>query len=120
LGDHASIARIRRKAHFGEAWNRLAAAYMSTNQLDEAIAIYEKAIQAQPNYYAPYVDFGLFYYYRGSFKEAEQLFRRVITIAPGLAKAHMSLGLALKGQGRLGEAERSLLTFCICKRHPKF
>jgi tetratricopeptide (TPR) repeat protein len=103
----------------GEAWNRLAAAYTSTNRLAEAIAIYEKAVQAQPNYYVPYIDFGLFYYYRGSFKEAEQLFRRVITIAPGLAKGHMCLGLALKGLGRLEEAERSLIASLRLQETPQ-
>jgi tetratricopeptide (TPR) repeat protein len=94
----------------GEAWNRLANAYSSMNRTDEAIATYQKAIQTQPDYYAPYIDFGLFYYFQGQFRQAEQLFRRASEIAPGLAKAHMDLGVALKEQSRFQEAERSLLT----------
>ncbi len=90
-------------------WNRLAVAYSSMNRPDEAIVTYQKAIQAQPDYYQPYIDFGLFYYYRGQFQEAEQLFRRATEIASGLAKGHMELGLALKEQGRFQEAEQSLL-----------
>ena len=93
-----------------EGWNRLAVAFSSMNRPDEAIATYQRAIQAQPDYYQPYIDFGLFYYSRGQFKEAEQLFRRATEIAPGLAKGHMDLGVVLKEQTRFEEAERSLLT----------
>jgi len=92
-----------------EAWNRLAAAYRGMNRPDEAIVTYQKAIQVQPDYYAPYIDFGRFYYDRGEFQKAEQLFRRVTVIAPSLATGHMNLGIALKEQSRFQEAEQSLL-----------
>jgi tetratricopeptide (TPR) repeat protein len=52
---------------------------------------------------------GLFYYSRGRFPEAEKYFRRTTEIVPGFSSGHMDLGLALKDQGRLQEAERSLL-----------
>ena len=92
-----------------EGWNRLAAAYSGMNRPDEAIATYQKAIQAQPDYYAPYIDFGRFYYDRGEFQKAEQLFRHATIIAPSLATGHMNLGIALKEQTRFQEAEQSLL-----------
>ena len=80
------------------------------NRPEEAIATYRTAIQAQPDYYSPYLELGLFYYLRGQFPEAEKYFRRTTEIVPGLSSGHMDLGLALKDQGRLQEAEQSLLT----------
>ncbi len=93
-----------------EGWNRLAAAYSGMNRPDEAIDTYQKAIRAQPDYYAPYIDFGRFYYDRGEFQKAEQLFRRATVIAPGFARGYVQLGRALKDQGRFQEAESALLT----------
>jgi serine/threonine protein kinase/Tfp pilus assembly protein PilF len=92
-----------------EGWKRLAGAYGRMNRPDEAAATYQKAIAAQPDYYAPYLDFGGFYWSAGQPRESEQLARRVIAIAPGLAAGHMLLGLALTVQGRLQDAEESLL-----------
>ena len=96
--------------HNSDAWKRLAGAYSNMNRPEEAIATYRTAIQAQPDYYSPYLELGLFYYLRGQFPEAEKYFRRTTEIVPGLSSGHMDLGLALKDQGRLQEAEQSLLT----------
>jgi len=93
-----------------DAWNRLALAYASLNRADQAIATYQRALQAQPDYYLPYIDFGRFYQRRLQFAEAEQLFRRVTVIAPGLALGHMLLGLLLQQENRLPEAEQAMLT----------
>ena len=92
-----------------DAWRRLAEVYGDLNRPDDAIATYQRAIRAQPDYYAPYLEFGLFYYYRAQFQEAERLFRNTIAVAPGLARGYMDLGLALKEQGRYKEAEESLV-----------
>jgi Flp pilus assembly protein TadD len=93
-----------------DAWNRLALAYSALNQPDQAIATYRKALQAQPDYYAPYIEFGRFYRRRLQYAEAEQLFRHVTAIAPGLALGHMLLGLVLEQEDHLQEAEQALLT----------
>ena len=93
-----------------DAWNRLALAYSAMNQPDQAIATYRKALQAQPDYYLPYIDFGRFYRKRLEFPEAEQLFRRVTVLAPGLALGHMLLGLVLQQENRLPAAEQAFLT----------
>jgi tetratricopeptide (TPR) repeat protein len=92
-----------------DAWNRLALAYSAMNQPDRAIATYRKALQAQPDYYAPYIEFGRFYRRRLQYAEAEQLFRHVTALAPGLALGHMLLGLVLEQEDRLQEAEQALL-----------
>jgi serine/threonine protein kinase/tetratricopeptide (TPR) repeat protein len=93
-----------------EGWKRLAGNYGLMSRPDEAAATYQKAIAAQPDYYAPYLDFGRHCWFAGQFKEAEQLARRAIALAPGLAAGHMLLGLALWNQDRLPEAEESLKT----------
>jgi tetratricopeptide (TPR) repeat protein len=79
------------------------------NLAQEAAATYGKAVAAQPGYYRSYDDFGLFYFYRGQYREAEDLFRRVTALAPEFANGHSHLGLALMYQGRYPEAEDALL-----------
>jgi tetratricopeptide (TPR) repeat protein/tRNA A-37 threonylcarbamoyl transferase component Bud32 len=93
-----------------DAWNRLALAYTAMNRPDQAIATYQRALQAQPEYYLPYIDFGVFYRNRAQFAEAEQLFRQVTVIAPNLARGHLLLGLVLQQENRLQEAEQAFLT----------
>jgi tetratricopeptide (TPR) repeat protein len=90
-------------------WSRLAGAYDKANRTDEAIATYRRAIEAEPNYYANYIELGNLYWYRSQFREAEELYRQVTKIAPDLPTGHMNLGLALIEEGRFQEAEESLL-----------
>jgi len=93
-----------------EAWRRLALSYERTNRTADAIATYQRAIAAQPDYYRHYLSFGNFYMAGNQFDRAEQLYRKVTQVAPGLGSGHTNLGLALMQQGRFAEAERSLLT----------
>jgi serine/threonine-protein kinase len=93
-----------------DAWNRLALAYSAMNRPDQAITTYQKALQAQPDYYLPYIDFGRFYRNLAQFPEAEKLFRQVTVMAPDLARGHTLLGLVLRQEGRLPEAEKAMLT----------
>jgi eukaryotic-like serine/threonine-protein kinase len=102
-----------------DAWRLLASIYNKTNRTEEAIATYQKAISAQPNYYRHYLDFGNFYFFRSEFRQAEELQRRVTAIAPNLAEGHMDLGLALMEQGRFQEAETSLLHALRLSRTPQ-
>src|SRR6516164_1029741 len=87
-----------------DALNDLADAYANMNRPDVAIETYQKAIQAQPDYYAPYIQFGRFYRRRGQFQEAERLFRHAAMLAPRLALAYAQLGVALNDQQRFREA----------------
>jgi tetratricopeptide (TPR) repeat protein len=66
-------------------------------------------MKAQPNYYGNYLSLGNLYWHRSEFREAEDLYRRVTSIAPDLSNGHADLGLALMEQGRFQEAEGSLL-----------
>jgi serine/threonine protein kinase/tetratricopeptide (TPR) repeat protein len=102
-----------------EAWRRLAGAYDKAHRTDDAIATYGRAIRAQPNYYGNYLSLGNLYWYRSEFREAEDLYRRVTTIAPDLSSGHTNLGLALMEQGRFPEAEASLLRALRLHRSPQ-
>jgi tetratricopeptide (TPR) repeat protein/tRNA A-37 threonylcarbamoyl transferase component Bud32 len=93
-----------------DAWNRLALVYSAMNRPDQAIITYQKALQVQPDYYLPYLDFGRFYRNRAQFPEAERLFRHVTVVAPDLARAHTLLGVVLRQENRLPAAEQALLT----------
>jgi len=101
-----------------ETWRRLAYCYEQANRPEEALATYQKAIQAQPNYYRHHLDFGSFYWHRGQFERAETQYRRVVDIAPNLASGHMNLGLALVQEGRFSEAEQQLLAALNLRRSP--
>ena len=92
------------------ALSRLGTVYDLMNRPDDAIAAYQKAIDIQPGDYRNYLDFGLFYYYRGRYREAENLMRRVTVRAPRLTVGHGNLAAILSDQGRYSEAETELLT----------
>jgi tetratricopeptide (TPR) repeat protein len=87
----------------------LALAFGHSNRPSEAAATYQKAIDADPANYRTWIDFGNFHYFRGDFPAAEKEYRRVIATAPNLDTGYMNLGLALEQQGRVAEAEGSLL-----------
>jgi superkiller protein 3 len=102
-----------------EAWRLLALSYENMSRTEEAVVTYRKAIKAQPNYYRHYLEFGHFYFFRSDFRQSEELYRRVTTIAPNLADGHAGLGLALMEQGRFQEAETSLLRALRLSRTPQ-
>jgi eukaryotic-like serine/threonine-protein kinase len=90
-----------------EAWKNLANVEAAMNRPGDAIATYRKAIHAQPDYFAPYLDFGRYYYEKGQHQEAEVQYRQAIALAPQNPLGHTDLGLVLKERGRFDEAEKS-------------
>jgi Flp pilus assembly protein TadD len=90
-----------------------------SNRASEAEATYRKAINAQPDSYGPYLDFGTYYFLRNQFREAENQYRRVTALAPAFAAGYMDLGLALTEQGRFEEAEKSLMNSLRLSRTPR-
>ncbi|HXA50571.1 MAG TPA: tetratricopeptide repeat protein, partial [Candidatus Acidoferrum sp.] len=55
-----------------EAWRRLALCYVGAGRPDEAVATYQRAIQAQPDSYRHYLTLGTFYFNRSQFARAEE------------------------------------------------
>jgi len=56
--------------------------YESTNELDKAIAAYQKAAQANPESYVPYSNIGSIYERNKEFIKAEEAFKTALSIDP--------------------------------------
>src|SRR6266478_8069588 len=84
--------------------------YDKLDMPSEAIQTYQKAIELDPGYYGGYHGLGVFYYYRGKYREAAEQFQKSIERAPGLFDEYANLGAALDELGRDAEAEKALLT----------
>jgi tetratricopeptide (TPR) repeat protein len=92
-----------------EAWAGLARAYQEMHDHDaDAAAAYAKAVELQPNYYAPLIDRGDFYRRLGNYAEAEKQWRSVVALAPTLPAGHVNLGGLYTDMGRYGDAEGEL------------
>jgi len=90
----------------GDAWNHLAITYgaMPGRQSDAAQA-FAKAIELEPGYFEPHVDFGVFYFRNGDYSQAAAQFQAAIELAPGNAPSHSSLCGIYEVMGRSNEAE---------------
>ncbi len=91
----------------GDTWNHLAITYgaIQGRQADAAHA-FAKAIELQPGYFEPHVDFAVFYFRLGDYPKAEAEFRTAIRMAPGNAGPYSDLcGVyTVKGRSREGDA----------------
>jgi tetratricopeptide (TPR) repeat protein len=91
-----------------EAWSGLARAYQEMRDRDnDAAAAFSKAIELQPGYFRPLVDFGAFYRRLGNYSEAEKYWLQVVTLAPHLLGGHSNLGALYGDMGRYQEAEKA-------------
>jgi tetratricopeptide (TPR) repeat protein len=61
-------------------WNELGNLYFKLGALDEAIAVYEKAIEEAPNFGWPYSNLGLVYSRQGNYAQAIPLYCRSIEL----------------------------------------
>ena len=92
-----------------DAWRGLARAYQDMGDHDnDAAAAYAKAIEVQPGYFAPLINFGDFYRSRGNYAAAEKLWLQAIAAAPQLLAGHSNLGGLYSDMGRYADAEREL------------
>jgi hypothetical protein len=71
---------------------------------DEAIAIYLKVVEFEPDHAAAHINLGTLYYNRQDFVAAEQHYRQAVKADSRYALAHFDLGNVLDETGRLDEA----------------
>jgi len=90
------------------AHHELAETHLEVSELDLAEAHFKTASRLSKRSSDPLVGLALVHLERDESKEAEEKARRALAIEPDLKRAHYALGLALRGQGRLDEAEREL------------
>jgi tetratricopeptide (TPR) repeat protein len=70
----------------------------------EAVAVYSKVIEMEPNHAAAHINLGTLYYNRQDYVLAEKHYRSAIEIDPRYALAYFDLGNVLDETGRVQEA----------------
>ena len=91
------------------AWLGLARAYEAQRtRPGDAAAAFQRAVDLQPDYYLPHLQFASFYHFLGNYARAEEHLTRAIEIAPDLATSYSNLGGLYADMGRYRDAERVL------------
>jgi serine/threonine-protein kinase len=100
----------------GDAWNNLAITYgaIRGRQADAAHA-FAKAIELQPGYFEPHVDFAVFHFRLGDYSKAEAEFQTAIRMAPGNAGPYSDLCGVYTLMGRYREGEASCRQALVLK-----
>lgn len=78
--------------------------YFESSRFDQAIEIYQKVIELNPNDVDTYNDLGLAYYYKGSSDLAVDTLRKGTEVIPSYQRIWLSLGYVLMSTGRNEEA----------------
>jgi tetratricopeptide (TPR) repeat protein len=86
-------------AHYG-----LGSVFLHKEQLDEAIAHYQKALEINPDYPNAKNDLGTALLKKGRLDEAIACYQQALQIEPDYVKARNNLGNALLQEGRMEEA----------------
>ena len=82
-------------------------AHRAAGSLDEALACYRRALQADPDYGPALYNLGVVLQERGSFAEAEPCFARLRALDPGDRDSLFRLGLVLAELARYPEAAQA-------------
>jgi Tfp pilus assembly protein PilF len=79
--------------------------YLNSNNVDEAVKYFNKALALNPRHYQSLNMLGLAYAMRGSFQESVNLYQKCLAIAPDFADAHNNLGMVYQEMGYIDQAE---------------
>jgi len=79
--------------------------YANKGMLDEAIALYQKAIEINPEYAGTYYNLGAVYFSKGMLDEAAAELEKAIEINPNYVDAYTSLGVVYINKGMFDEAD---------------
>jgi tetratricopeptide (TPR) repeat protein len=82
----------------------LGAAQFANNELDDAIACFQKAIRLKSDYAAAHYDLGMALARKGNQDRAIACFQEAIRLKPDFFEAHNNLGAVLKDKGELDKA----------------
>jgi tetratricopeptide (TPR) repeat protein len=80
------------------------------NKQLQAIALYERVLELDPDHAAAHINLGTLYYNRQDYTAAEEHYSRATTIDPRYALAYFDLGNVLDETGRVLEAVKTYLT----------
>jgi Tfp pilus assembly protein PilF len=108
----AAVAHLKRALdlapQFSAAWNHLGTIAYQTGQYVEAEADFRKALEADPDAYAPLVNLGGVLINLTKWDEALECNRRAALKSPNDALANSQLGMAYFYSGKLDAAEKYL------------
>jgi len=79
------------------------------NQM-QAIAVYQRVLELDPQHAAAHINLGTLHYNRQDYVSAEEHYRRALVIDPRYALAHFDLGNVLDETGRVSQAIQTYLT----------
>jgi tetratricopeptide (TPR) repeat protein len=85
-------------------YNNLGRSFFGKGQLDEAIALYKKALEINPNYAFAHSNLGATLFRKGRLDEAIAQYQKALEINGNYAEAHSNLGAALVQKGQLDAA----------------
>jgi len=88
------------------AYNNLAYETNRLGKTGDAILLYRKAIQINPEFAGAYNNLGYLFLQRGQYPEAEVELRRAVELEPTFPQAESNLGLLYLRTGKLDLAER--------------
>ncbi|MBD2103005.1 tetratricopeptide repeat protein [Leptolyngbya sp. FACHB-261] len=92
------------KTYVSQRYYNLGLALQNQQKLDEAIDLYERALQLDPNSAETYNNLGMILQKRGQLDEAIHLYQKGLQIEPIFTGLYNNLGIALQEQGKLDEA----------------
>jgi tetratricopeptide (TPR) repeat protein len=86
------------------AYNNWGAVMTERGRLPEAIALFKKSQELEPDFPETHYNLGLIYFKLGQMNEAVASYREALRINPIYPEAYLNLGLALADSGHLQEA----------------
>ncbi|MGC8877733.1 MAG: tetratricopeptide repeat protein [Anaerolineae bacterium] len=89
----------------GPTWMLLGELYQTAGRVDEAIAAYEKAIEAQPDLSGAYAALGALYFEQARLQDALRIYQQLVQLTPDDYVVHRQLALVYR---ELGQRDRAL------------
>ena len=86
------------------AHSSIGAAYLSTNEIDEAIAHYSAAVKFRDDYALAYFGLGFSYVLKGDYQQALSNYTKALKIDPNYFNVHYQMAILLLKMNRLEEA----------------
>ena len=78
--------------------------FYDQNDLPRAIGAYQKAVEAQDDFFEAYFNLGTIYQDQGDFEQAHAHYQKALQINPDLFQACYNIGVVLQAQGKTQEA----------------
>lgn len=104
---------LKAMPNYHQAWNSLGTVLRKMRRHEDALRAFEKAIELKPDYADAITNRGNVMWDLGEYAKAEELYREALEAdrtSDLVYVTHMSLGHALRDQGRLDEARESYNT----------